>query len=68
MKDDLYEYEKNCLDDLKTLEDDFINKLNIRLKAIHMDIFNVDSENWKEIKLDYFKKKENIMRIVGILV
>ena len=45
MKDDLYEYEKNCLDDLKTLEDDFINKLNIRLKAIHMDIFNVDSEN-----------------------
>ena len=68
MKDDLYEYEKNCLDDLKTLEDDFINKLNIRLKAIHMDIFNVDTEDWKEIKLDYFKKKENIMRIVGILV
>ena len=68
MKDDLYEYEKNCLDDLKTLEDDFINKINIRLKAIHMDIFNVDTEDWKEIKLDYFKKKENIMRIVGILV
>ena len=68
MKDDLYEYEKNCLDDLKTLEDDFINKINIRLKAIHMDIFNVDTEDWKEIKLDYFKKKENIMRTVGILV
>ena len=66
MKENLTIYKKECLEDLNFIEDDFIKKFNIRLTALSKDIFNIDSEQWEKIKINYVMKKANIMKIVGI--
>ena len=40
----LLESENNCFEDLELLEKEFINKLNRRLTAIHIEIVNIDKE------------------------
>lgn len=64
MKEDLYQFKKNILEDYKILEEDFITKLNLKLSAITTEIFDIDEENWKNIKVNYEKEKEKILRII----
>ena len=67
VEEELYECEKNTLNDLKLLEDDFNEKLNRKLLTIHKDIINIEEEEWKKIKLKYADQKFNIFRIISTI-
>ena len=65
--EELCECKKNCLNELKLLEDDFNEKVNRKLSAITKDIINIEEKEWEKIKLKYEEQKLNIFRIINTI-
>ena len=67
MKEALLQNQQNILDGLNILEEDFTEKFNRTIKLIFINIANIDNEEWKDIKANYFMQKERIYKIIGII-
>ena len=60
IKEEIINFQNNCLDALQLIEDDFNNRLKSRIEIVQKDIDNIDQENWDEIKEKYAEQKKNL--------
>ena len=67
IEEELYEAEKDCLEVINLIEDDFNKKLNLKLAAMQKDIDNIDKEDWKDIKEKYSYQKYKIYQLMPAL-
>ena len=64
IKEEIINFQNNCLDALQLIEDDFNNRLKSRIEIVQKDIDNIDQENWDEIKEKYDEKKKNLFSLL----
>ena len=64
IKEEITNFQNNCLDVLQLIEDDFNNRLMSRIEIVQKDIDNIDQENWDEIKEKYDEKKKNLCSLL----
>ena len=60
IKEELVNYQNNCLDALQLMEEDFNNRIISKIEIVQKDIDNIDQENWQEIKEKYFEQKKKL--------
>ena len=59
-KEEIINFQNNCLDVLQLIENDFNNRVISRIEIIQKDINNIAQENWDEIKEKYAEQKKNL--------
>ena len=57
-------HEEKCLETLETITNKYIRQFNNRLSIIHLEIVNIEKEQWDEKKIKYTEQKYQIFKII----
>ena len=59
------ESEDNCLNDFILYKNEFFKGLALKINIIYLKEINIDKQKWEDIKNNYNKKKNNIMKKIN---
>ena len=64
LDEELNSCENTCLEDIKLLETEFIDKFNIIISTFCKEIVKIEQNDWDDIKKKYTEQKLNIFKII----
>ena len=67
IEEDFAVYKDSYLDDLKRYKEEFVRDFIILIKNLELEIFNIDKQEWAEIRNEYNRQKEELLKKIKAL-